>query len=96
MHAKGQALLGVVGIKAFDGKGRLRWCWVGGQGCSRTSGSVLECFIWKLRLNLCSLEPTLEVIVLQLIGARLGNLILGGGAKALVKLQDDCNGIHVT
>jgi hypothetical protein len=49
----------------------------------RTSGSIVESFVCKAVevKPSCSLEPTLEVIVLQLISARLSDFVLGGGVR---------------
>jgi hypothetical protein len=84
-------------VRSKEAKWRVRWCWVGGKSCSQTSGSIVESFICKaVEVEpLHSLEPTLEVIVLRSIGARLSDFVLGNGVKTSVKLQDDCNGIHI-
>jgi hypothetical protein len=84
-------------MRSKEGDGGSRWCWLGGWSCDRTSRGVVKhlvCQSVKVK-PLCSLEPALEIIVLWSISARRSDIVLGGGMKTSVKLQDDCDVVHI-
>jgi hypothetical protein len=62
--------------------------WVVGGRCGWASRCVTECLIGEsVEIeSMCGLKPTLEIIVLWLICARLCNFVLSGGVEALAKL----------
>jgi hypothetical protein len=61
---------------------------VGGCYCGRSSRGVVRSLVGQsIEVEpLCGLKPTLEIVVLRSICARLCDFVLSGGVEASVKL----------
>jgi hypothetical protein len=72
--------------RSEEGEGRSGW--VGGCYCGWMSQGVVKSLIGQLIEvePLCGLKPTLEIVVLWSICARLCNFVLSGGVETSVKL----------